>query len=463
MNYVKSNYIRADIQTSSNSIDSTQSDFDVEILRKGAIKVNGKNISQKIDLYNGYDELRLLILDNPKTYLSSITIDLTLPSDVASEAKTEFLAVHGVGGTEITTVNSSTIRYVADSVSTKATLTIVAQLPKGAISPTFSMKLAANLRSIKESYWIIIAFILPIVTIVLTFLFLLFQRRRQKIDQPTEEISMPPMALPPAVVGVLFNKKVGARELAATLIDLAIRGDILILDQDRGFAFGKGVLDQRLIGYEKVLLSKIFRKHLTSDRQEIERRINNHLYSKKISMVAAGIYALATRLGYFKTNPQKYYGKYRLLGIFLFLVALAGFLANLFIFSGTAYFIFLWVGMMISALIIAFTAHKLPLMTAIGQETLSNWLAFKKYLSNPSPVPFTQNNQAVFQRYLPYAIVMNCEAAWAKRFAEHNFVTPEWFMTEKGSLGLEDFCLTLFPIVSYVGRSFAAIKEPGFE
>jgi hypothetical protein len=58
---------------------------------------------------------------------------------------------------------------------------------------------------------------------------------------------------------------------------------------------------------------------------------------------------------------------------------------------------------------------------------------------------------------------MNCEAAWAKRFSKHNFMVPDWFLTDKIGLGLEDFCLSLFPIISYVGRSFAALKEPGFE
>jgi hypothetical protein len=79
---------------------------------------------------------------------------------------------------------------------------------------------------------------------------------------PDKEVNSLPMAIPPAIVGVLVHQKVRAREIAATLVDLAIRGDILIIDRERGFAFGKGKFDQRLLGYEKILLSKIFRNNL---------------------------------------------------------------------------------------------------------------------------------------------------------------------------------------------------------
>jgi hypothetical protein len=202
---------------------------------------------------------------------------------------------------------------------------------------------------------------------------------------------------------------------------------------------------------------------LSADRIEIERRINNHFYSKKISLVSAGIYALTTRLGYFKTNPQSVHAKYRLFGILAFLIGLAGFGASFFYFPSPPYIVFFWVGMMVSAAIITATASYIPIRTPLGQEELSNWLAFKKYLSSPEPIPFAPNLNEIFLRYLPYAIVMDCEAAWAKRFTDHNFEMPVWFLTEKGSLALEDFCLSLFPIISYVSRSFVALREPGFE
>lgn len=435
----------------------------VVVLPNGDITVNDKIIKKKVDLLGDFDEIRLPVVDSPGQYYSDVKITLQLPSSITSAVKYDFLAIHGVGISSASLQGDNQILYEAENVSPEATLTIVAMLPKGMIHPPLTRVLLKTLNQVKGSVWLIIAAVLPFLTFLLMLAFLSSRLKQQKIDKPSKEITSPPMAIPPAIVGALYSQKVGPREIAATLIDLALRGDIVIVDRERGFEFGKNKLDQRLLGFEKVLLSKIFKKNIYSDREDIEQRINNHFYSKKISIVSSGIYNLATRLGYFKFNPQALHAKYRLVGIFSFVVAIGGFVASLVWFTDPPYAVFFWVGMMISALIISILASRMPIRTVIGQEVLSNWFAFKKYLSNPEQFPFSENNQEIFQRYLPYAIVLECEAAWANRFAKHSFMTPDWFLTEKLGLGLEDFCLSLFPIISYVGRSLAALKEPGFE
>ena len=105
----------------------------------------------------------------------------------------------------------------------------------------------------------------------------------------------------------------------------------------------------------------------------------------------------------------------------------------------------------------------MPIRTALGRQALSNWLAFKKYLSDPAPLPYDAKNFQKFVEYLPYAIVFKCEALWAKRFSEEEFMVPDWFITDKPSLGLQDFCLSLYPIIGYVGQNLATIREPGYK
>ena len=440
---------------------SSHQNIAVEILPDGKLKIDGVDSGKTVDYVN--NELRLPVVDNPGRYVGKVIITLTLPETIKGEVKPEILAVHGVGVTNSYFKDSRTIVYEASDVSATAIVTVIASLPAGSVKPETGTAILTSLSSVKAAAWVIVGIALPVLTLIIMLFILIYQFRRQKIDIPQKETTQPPMAIPPAVVGALLNQKVGSREIAATLVDLAQRGDIIILDRERGFAFGKGKFDQRLLTFEKLLLSKIFSEHLSSDRKEIEKRVNNHFYSKKMSMVTAGVYALATRLGYFKADPQKSLLKYRLIGILAFLLALAGFVASLIYFKDPQYIIFFWVGMMGASLVISFIASRLPIRTVIGQEVLSNWYAFKKYLTNPEEFPYSEYNQEIFQKYLPYAIVMNCESAWARRFARHNFVVPNWFLSEKIGLGLEDFCLSLFPIVSYVGRSLSAIREPGFE
>lgn len=460
-NSIFANRFKADVANDTGSQNLRTYSTTIKIEQDGSLTVNDKAVKEKVDIVE--NEVRLKILDNSGVEYDKVRVVLISPKNNAKDIVPQIVAQHGVGEGTTSIKNSSTIQYDINDVSSRGTVTIVAKLPAGTVTPGIVAKLQAEAQKTKYSFWLWMAIIFPIFTLILMIMFLVYQQKRQKIDQPKTETTQPPMAIPPSVVGALFNQKVGPREIAATLLDLAQRGDIVIIDGESGFSFGKGRFDQRLLAFEKILLSKIFKENLSSNRQDLEKRLNDHFYSKKMSMVTSGIYALATRLGYFKVDPQKSLLKYRLIGILCFLVAAAGFVLSLVKFTEPPFAIFLWVGMMISALIISVVAGHLPIRTIIGQEVLSNWLAFRKFLSDPNPFPYSESNQDIFQKYLPYAIVLDCESAWAKRFEDHNFIIPEWYYTEKVGLGLEDFCLSLFPIISYVGRSLAAIREPGFE
>lgn len=459
---ITSNKYSADVNEYALDSRAVSSSINVSVNDKGEINLNGKS-EGKTKVVDGKDELRLPVLDASGEYYDKLIITLTVPDNSAYKTDHEILAIHGVGSTTSIVKDTRTIEYTAYQVSPYATVTIVAKLPKGTINHGAIEQMITFAQGIEFNVWLMLALLLPILTTIYMVLFLRLLKRSKKVDNPDREISAPPMALPPAIVGSLFHEKVGSREIAATLIDLARRRDITILDRERGFAFSKGKFDKRLLGYEKILLSKIFKNNLTSDRLEIEKRINNHLYSKKISIVSAGIYAITTRLGYFKSNPRRVHAKYRLIGTMAFLLGLIAFILSLRFQLVSMYSAFFWVGMMVSALIVAFSSSNLPLRTPIGSEALSNWLAFRKFLSNPNPIPYTPTVAELFEAYLPYAIVLDCEVAWAKRFEEHNFVIPDWFLTEKIGIGLNEFCLSLYPIVSYVARSFAALREPGFE
>ncbi len=443
-----------------NSADIT---INLKILADGSVTVDGQKIKQHIDTSGNKDELILPILDGAGIGYNSVHVLMTLPQNVVNSSTYDIKGIHGVDMTSVSAVSDSTLDYYATGVGPESTLSVIIDMPKGTVKPPLLVKTYAEISGIKFNAWLIIAIALPVITLIYMFLFIAYQARRQKIDLPKEETDSPPMALPPAIAGVLYHQQVGPRELAATLIDLAERGDIYILDRERDFAFLKNRLDQRLLSYEKILLSKIFHDSVISNRAEVEQRINNHLYSQKMTLVASGVYLLATRLGYFKVNPQKIHLKYQLIGIGVFFAGVTGFVLSLLIFTNPPYILFFWAGMMVSGLVITLTAKNIPNRTEMGQETLSNWLAFRKYLSNPAKIAFSFENQELFQKYLPYAIVLDCEVAWAKRFSEENFNLPNWYVSDQSVMGLQDFCLSLFPLVSYVARSLSSLQEPGVE
>lgn len=443
--------------------DAADLTISLKITADGSVIADGQKLKNRVDTTGQSDELILPILDNTGVGYSSVHTLMTLPADVVKTSTYDIKGIHGVDTLSVTAVSDNVIDYYASGVGPDATLSVIINMPQGTIEPPLLYRLYAIASKIKVSAWYIAAFALPIMTLIFMIGFIMLETRQQHVDIPKKETDSPPMALPPAIAGVLYHQDVGPREIAATLIDLAQRGDIYILDKERDFAFLKNKLDQRLLSYEKILLSKIFKTNVLSNKGEIEQRINNHLYSQKISLVASGIYVLATRLGYFKVNPQHIHRKYTIIGMGAFFVGLVSFLLSMTIFTNPPYILFFWAGMMISGLIITVTARDIPNRTAIGQQVLSNWLAFRKYLSNPEKIPFSYESQELFQKFLPYAIALDCEVAWAKRFSEQDFVLPKWYVSDALSPGLQDFCLSLFPIVSYVARSLASLKEPGFD
>ncbi len=441
----------------------TTSNVDLEVKPDGSVYKDNKKIKSKISPQKDFDELRLVVFDKNDYSLDNLTVNLKLPADVASDTKSEILAIHGVEASNTSVVNSSTIAYNATSVGEQATVTIVAKLPKGVINLPFYDQLVFLLSSFGRNIWLSFAIIIPLLTFIYLILLISLQKRAQKVMLPDRPISAPPMALPPAVVGVLMNQRVGPREIAATLIDLSLRKYIYIIDRDRGFAFGKRSLAGQLLSFERILLSKIFRDSIKISDEEISERFMNHLYSHKMSLFTNDIYALATRLGYFKVNPVSMHRRYQFFGTMLFFFALTCFFLTFKYFPSLPYAVFLWVGMMVASLIVVVVGSNMPIRTALGRQALSNWLAFKKYLSDPQPLPYDQANYQKFAEYLPYAVIFHAEAMWARRFIDQEFVVPDWFISDKQGLGLNDFCLALFPIIGYVGQNLASIREPGFK
>jgi hypothetical protein len=432
----------------------------LQIKQNGQVLENNRKVGQ-VNFVDGNDEFRQSVLDQPGDYLSSYKITVQLPKPVARDSESKFLAIHGVDNYSVDVRDDSTVVYTATGIGPDAELSVVIKMPKGTISYPFITRVKTGLSGMSISFWLVLAIILPLFSF-LVMLYIIFKELRTNVDLPGKTVSSPPMALPPAIVGIIVKQKIGPREIAATLVDLAIRGDIVIVDRERGFTFGKNRLEPSLIGYEKVLLGKIFRGGISANQHEIDKRVNNYLYSKKISAFYYLIQVLAARMGYLRPDYRKIKTRYSLLAISLFLLGVAGFLLKIFsVSTDPPYSLFFWIGMIISSAVIFALADYIPSRTDAGRAAAANWLAFKQYLSESKEIEFDERNYDLFTRYLPYAIVLECEASWARRFSRHNFSIPSWFITDQPAVGLEDFCLLLFPIVSYVGRNLDTLREPG--
>jgi len=443
--------------------------IDVYLTKDGRVKINDKYYDKYLSINPEYDELRYIAADQSGEYIDNINVYVHLPEPVdETKVKVTDYAVHGVGSNEYYFQDSQTIVYTAGSLSPKATFTIVAQFPKGIFNFSPLKQFSYYLFNLPPLIWLIISIIVPLGAIfVLLFMFRqAFKDLRSR--KPKEKSSNPPEVLSASEVEVLVEGRVSARSISATLLDLAQRNYIQVFNKDNEFAFiKKKSVDfaesksNGLKNFEKVLLSKIFtEEQMKSTLEDVQVRIGRHVFSKKVAEVYLDIYEGITQKGYFLENPTEMHKRYKKFGIILFFIGLIGFIYGVFAAPDPKYYLFFWAAMVFTSFIIIRMSPQLPARTDKGQKAVTEWLKFRNFLIDPTPISYTQGAQGVFERYLPYAIVMECETEWTNRFIEHPFAQPDWFITNKPVVVLEDFANTLFPMVGFVAKELSSAREP---
>lgn len=263
------------------------------------------------------------------------------------------------------------------------------------------------------------------------------------------------------MLGILLNGRLSSRELAATLLDLARRGHLVIRQVGRDdFRFTRHSASDHLEKFESQLLEQIFGP--SSDKatsEEVSFALAQELFSKRVSEAFLSAYQQVNDLGFFYTNPLRLHRRYQVTGIALFTFGLIGFFANIFLFEADRYLLLFWLGMMASALLVTYLSRDLPSRTVYGDRELGRWMAFRNYLTNSEPVSYQAQTQDRFLTYLPYAVVLDCEVEWTRRFYDLPFAQPHWYVAD-GVHTIDEFANKLFPLFGYLSHALAISTQP---
>jgi hypothetical protein len=277
----------------------------------------------------------------------------------------------------------------------------------------------------------------------------------------------PPTELPPALVGVLLTGTIGSREISATIIDLARRNYLHIFTDGEDFSFGRGkALESEKIyelrKYERLLLAKIFPdQSAKSSLEDINVQLGKQLFSRKMAQVFLEIYNEVSEYGYFSQNPGLAHQKYRIFGLSMFFIGLSGFALNAVINSDMPYLLFLWFGTIIASVFIITLAKKMPTLTEKGKQARLSWLGFRSYLvSKNQKNSLSDELNNPYSDYLPYAIVLNSEVDWTKKFLKSVFAKPGWFDSGIQISTIEDFANSVFPLIGYISHNLIVSRTP---
>lgn len=443
-----------------------QKNISIKILPNATVLVDGKNQSSTFKIYDNYDEVRIILFENPGVFIQGVTATVSLPKEVSIDQINQITyAVHGVGSYRNYVEDGKTLVYEASDVTPMSTLTIVAQFPKNTVNPSIFKKFTYYLTSVPAKSYLILALVLPLIVLVIMLFMLIKRRKDQIISLNAEAFDKMPAAVSPAVVGVLIDGQITSREVAATLIDLANRGYIFITRKGNNFTFGKRKSMELedmpgLKPFEVTLLSKIFTAaNYRSTREDVEMRVGHHIFSRKMARVFLDIYDEATAANYFISNPASVHRRWRYTGIVLLFLSILGFIQSAFYAPNPKFTLLIWVGSMAAAAVIIKMSGLMPARSKEGSRALKPWMAFRKYLKAKEQIQDPQAS-SIFSKNLPYAIVFGVEDAWAKRFMEENFTKPDWYESAEQITTLEEFIGGLYPLISFVGDILVKSHDP---
>ncbi|MBI4948070.1 DUF2207 domain-containing protein [Candidatus Berkelbacteria bacterium] len=402
---------------------------------------------------------RYQVVNRPTEPIDQLTVVVTLPQSGDEQSIGHRIISNGqVTKTSSELISPLAILFSATGVSPQSQISIEFEVPKSFITQAGSAKVKQFFTKLPAEVWLAISVAMPIITL-LTLMLVALKRSHKVVASKTAQTSLP-SRLSPAMVGILLRGRLTTRELSSTIFHLAYRGHIIIRQLRREeYRFRRRGNGGALLDYESVLLDQVFgRSGEAATTEEVNLSLSQEVFSKRISQAFVLAYKKINELGYFYTNPLTLHRRYQTAGVAMTVLGIIGLVINI-LFIDNAYSIFLWGGMIVSAILVFIYSKGMPVRTIYGDRELSKWLSFKNYLSSSEPINYTARGQDLYLAYLPYAIVFECEQEWTRRFYHLPFSSPQWYLADNIST-IDKFANSIFPIFGYLSHALYISSEP---
>lgn len=308
-------------------------------------------------------------------------------------------------------------------------LTVAVAFDKGFVhEPAASERLLLALRSN-------LPLLIPVIAFFIMF-YVWWKFGRDPRLRPIATQYEPPNHLTPGEVGTLVDNSVDMRDITATIVDLAVRGYLVIEEKrkdhmlglwhDKDYAFH--LKKQRaewtaLKPHEQELLSGMF--FLDGDSVSLSD-LHNRFY-RSLPAIKSGIFASLIEDGYYKRRPDTVRSGYIGVGLVVgFLIIWGGnaVASNL----GMAPLSFIIAGVLTGFVICAF-GWFMPAHTEQGARALESTLGFEDFLNHVEADRFNRmvKTPEMFEKFLPFAMALGVEKNWSKAFQGIYTQPPNWY------------------------------------
>jgi uncharacterized membrane protein len=252
--------------------------------------------------------------------------------------------------------------------------------------------------------------------------------------------------LTPAEAGTLVDEQAAMRDITATIVDLAVRGYIVIEEKEKAgiagmllhtkdytFHLKKGLREwPGLKAHELALLGGIFSNGALTD---VNLSSLQNVFYRNLPTIKNNIFDELMEHGYFQHRPDYVRGGFITgaiaTGVILFMVGNA--LAVKMGMTPTPFF----VAAILSAGIVAGFGWFMPARTASGAKALAGVLGFEDFLTHVEADHMNRISQTpeTFEKFLPFAMALGVEKKWVGAFQNIYSQPPSWYQGNYSSGG----------------------------
>jgi uncharacterized protein (TIGR04222 family) len=226
----------------------------------------------------------------------------------------------------------------------------------------------------------------------------------------------PPEKLRPGQVGVLVHERARPLDVTATIVDLAVRDYLRIVELPSTHRFSQPDWDLQKVkdpdglkDFERTIFNALFNNRDSVHLSELK----NH-FASTLSTAERQLLDDTVSQGWFRRRPDQTAMRWRVLGV---LVTAAG-IGLTVLLAATSSYGLLGIPVLVFGILLVAGAGRLPHRTAKGHAVFIHALGFKRFIdeSEKERARFAER-QNLFSEYLPYAVVFGATAKWAHAFA----------------------------------------------
>ena len=423
-----------------------------------------------ITFYDDYDEFFWDV--NGTQWLQSfdvVTAELDIPTQRPSDLKPQCFT-----GSEGSTQSDCTVQEASSSVNyqtTRAlnageTLTILHAFEKGYFTPESWFE---------KYYGFIVAS--PIFLAQIAVLFGAYRKwktyGKDRVRKTTAPYFSRPKYVSLALAGTLYNNRLNSKFITGNILDLAIRGYVVIEETGEGKKAKHALILKsndfsRLQKEEKDLLEAIFADKKPGDKVQIDKSTKLYKTTEKLNKE---LMAQLSAEDYYDISPKQQFSKMRTQFLLALVLLVFGSLAGALTFGVSVItgFVTLFAVVIFMSLMTRRSQKGAKLVEHIKGLRLYLNTAEKERLKMQDAVaaPLSKNahqptrNREFYEKLLPYAVALGVEKTWSKSFADIYQQPPEWYSGNMNTFSTLALANSLSSMSRATSQSFTPPSSSG--